>query len=77
VQSFFFSPKKPTSGGWVWGAGPVLLWPSATDDLLSGEKWGAGPAALILRQENGWTYGALVNRLWSYAGSPVNFQVAQ
>jgi hypothetical protein len=19
LQSFFFSPKKPTSGGWVWG----------------------------------------------------------
>jgi hypothetical protein len=24
VQSFFFSPKAPTSGGWIWGAGPGL-----------------------------------------------------
>ena len=25
VQSFFFSPKKPTKGGWIAGFGPVLL----------------------------------------------------
>lgn len=23
VQSVFFSPKTPTAGGWIWGAGPV------------------------------------------------------
>lgn len=68
VQSFFFSPKEPTSGGWVLGAGPVLLWPSATDDLLGSGKWGAGPTALALRQTKGWTYGVLANHLWSYAG---------
>ena len=48
--------------------GPVLLLPTATDDLLGGEKWGAGPTALALKQENGWTYGVLANHLWSYAG---------
>lgn len=68
VQSFFFSPKEPTSSGWVLGAGPVLLWPSATDDLLGSGKWGAGPTALALRQTKGWTYGVLANHLWSYAG---------
>ena len=25
VQSLFFSPKAPTSGGWIWGAGPGEL----------------------------------------------------
>ena len=68
VQSFWFSPKEPTSSGWIWGAGPVLLYPSGTDNL-SEDKWGAGPTALALKQVNGWTYGALVNHLWSYAGS--------
>lgn len=68
VQSLFFSPSKPTAGGWIWGAGPVLLLPTATDDLLGGEKWGAGPTAVVLKQENGWTYGALVNHIWSFAG---------
>jgi hypothetical protein len=38
VQSLFLSPKAPTSGGWIWGAGPVLLLPTATDDLLGTEK---------------------------------------
>ena len=28
LQSFFFSPAKPTESGWVWGAGPVLLLPA-------------------------------------------------
>src|SRR5687768_5478695 len=50
VQSLFFSPKALTAGGWTWGAGPALLLPTATDDLLGAEKWGAGPTAVALRQ---------------------------
>jgi hypothetical protein len=68
VQSLFFSPKAPTSGGWIWGAGPVLLLPTATDDLLGAEKWGAGPTAVLLKQQKGWTYGVLANHIWSFAG---------
>jgi hypothetical protein len=34
VQSFFFSPKAPVNG-WVVGAGPVFLWPTATDNALA------------------------------------------
>ncbi len=59
MQSFFFSPKESTSGGWILGAGPILFWPSATDDLLGSEQWGAGPTALALKQSNGWTFGVL------------------
>jgi hypothetical protein len=44
VQSLFFSPKAPTAG-WIWGAGPVFLLPTGSDDLLSVNKWGAGPTA--------------------------------
>ena len=69
VQSFFFSPKAPTAGGWIWGAGPVLLLPTGTDKLLSGEKWGAGPTGVVLRLQGPWTYGVLVNHIWSFAGS--------
>ena len=67
VQSFFFSPKEPV-GGWILAIGPVALWPTATDSRLGGEQWGAGPTALALKQAGPWTYGALVNHLWSYAG---------
>lgn len=68
VQSFFLSPKAPSQGGWIWGAGPVLLYPTATDDLLGSEKWGAGPSAVLVKQEQGWTYGVLANHIWSFAG---------
>jgi len=68
VQSVFFSPKAPTAGGWIWGAGPVFLLPTGSDDLLSAKKWGAGPTAVLLKQEHGWTYGALANHIWSLAG---------
>jgi hypothetical protein len=68
VQSAFFSPKAPTAGGWIWGAGPALLLPTGSDDLLTADKWAAGPTAVALRQQGPWTYGALVNHLWSFAG---------
>lgn len=68
LQSLFFSPKAPTDSGWIWGLGPVLLFPTGSDDLLTSDKWGAGPTAVALRQQGPWTYGALVNHIWSYAG---------
>lgn len=68
TQSLFFSPKEPTVSGWTWGAGPAFLLPTATDDLLGTEKFGLGPTAVLLRQERGWTYGALANHIWSVAG---------
>jgi hypothetical protein len=68
TESLFFSPTKPAPGGWIWGAGPAFLLPTATDDLLGAEKWGAGPTAVVLKQQEGWTYGALANHIWSFAG---------
>jgi hypothetical protein len=69
TQSLFLSPKKPTDGGVIWGAGPVFLLRTASNDLLGGEKWGMGPTAVALKQQNGWTYGALANHIWSVAGN--------
>lgn len=69
VQSLFFSPKEPTASGWILGAGPVFLLPTGTDDLLTTDKWGAGPTAVVLKQQGRWTYGALGNHLWSFAGN--------
>lgn len=74
VQSFFFSPVDPVSG-WIVGAGPVLSLPTATNSILGSEKWGAGPTAVALRQEGAWTYGALVNHLWSFAGDDARNEV--
>lgn len=69
TQSFFFSPKQPTARGWIWGAGLVLLYPSATEDALGGAKWGVGPTAVGLKQHGGWTYGVLANHIASVAGN--------
>jgi hypothetical protein len=68
VQSVFFSPQKPTSGGIVWGAGPVFLVPAATDKFLGSGKFGAGPTFVVLKQGGPWTVGALANHVWSVAG---------
>jgi hypothetical protein len=68
TQSLFLSPTHPGPGGVVWGVGPALLWPTATEDELGTGKWGAGPTVVALRQQGPWTYGILANHIWSYAG---------
>jgi hypothetical protein len=67
TQSFFFSRRTPGANGLIWALGPVILLPTASDALLGSKKWGAGPTGLLLRQSKGWTYGVLVNQIWSFA----------
>jgi hypothetical protein len=68
VLSAFFSPSE-AKNGLIWGAGPVFLLPIATQNMLATKKWGVGPTALILDQTHGWTFGVLVNQIWSVAGN--------
>jgi len=74
--SALFSPAV-AKNGLTWGVGPILLVPTATDKLLGTEKFGVGPTAIVLKQANGWTYGALVNQIWSIAGSDERADVNQ
>jgi hypothetical protein len=62
----FLSPSK--SGKITWGVGPVLQFPSATDDSLGSGKWSAGPSAVVLAMDGPWVVGALAQNVWSYAG---------
>jgi len=71
----FLSPAKP--GKLIWGVGPVLQVPSATDDQLGTEKWSAGAGAVALRMDGPWVYGALVNNIWSFAGDDDRANVNQ
>ena len=66
--TLWLSPEKAAPGKPIWAFGPVFLLPTATDDLLGTEKWGAGPSLILLRQTRGWTYGALMSHTWSFAG---------
>ena len=63
----FISPAR--SGRLVWGVGPVFQIPSASNDALGQGKWGAGPAAAAQWSGDTWTFGALLNNIWSFAGS--------
>ena len=63
----FFSPKA--SGKLIWGAGPVFLIPTATDDALGSDKWGAGASAVLLTMPGKWVVGSLFSNVWSFAGS--------
>jgi hypothetical protein len=77
TQSFFFSPEPTTKRGWTWGVGPVLLAPTASDDLLGADRWAAGPTAVLLRQTaDGWTYGGLFNHLESFGGDEPQIDIS-
>ena len=76
VVSAFFSPAS-TKSGIIWGAGPVFLVPTATNELLGSEKFGIGPTIVALKQNHGFTYGLLANQIWSVAGDDNRADVNQ
>ena len=67
VATAFFSPSK--SGRVIWGVGPVILLPTATDNALGTEKFGLGPSVVLLTQPGPWTLGLLFNHIWSTSGA--------
>jgi hypothetical protein len=73
--AFFISPKKSKV---IWGVGPQLLLPTATNTNFLGQgKFGIGPTALALIQPGKWTVGVLANNVWSVAGHPGLIDVNQ
>lgn len=74
VVSAFFSPVESEI---IWGVGPVFLVPIGTDNYLTTKKFGIGPTAVVLTQKNGWTYGGLINQIWSIVGSDERADISQ
>jgi hypothetical protein len=64
--SLFLSPAKPR--GVLWGVGPALSFPAATDDALGTGKLSLGPTAVVVAIQGPWVLGALASNLWSVAG---------
>lgn len=64
--TFFLSPAKP--GEFIWGIGPTVTLPTATDRNLGAGKWSLGPAGVALTMQGHWVFGALLNNQWSVAG---------
>lgn len=67
LTSAFFSPSKPSR--LIWGVGPAILMPAATNNSLGSEKFALGPTVVVLTQPGKWTLGALANQIWSTSGA--------
>jgi hypothetical protein len=65
--TFFLSPAKP--GKLIWGAGPTIVIPTATSAVVGQGKLSMGPSVVALTQPGPWTFGALVNNVFSIVGS--------
>lgn len=73
----FLMPKL-RSKGQMFGFGPALLLPTATEDETGTEKWAIGPdAAYINLQTKGWMWGLLTWAYWDFAGDDDREHVAQ
>jgi hypothetical protein len=62
----FVSPAN--SEGLTWGAGPVLLLPTSSDERLGADEWGAGVSAVVLAMPGRWVVGSLVSNVWDIDG---------
>jgi hypothetical protein len=73
--SLFLSPAK--FGPVIWGVGPAISIPTATEDILGTKKLSVGPAVVVLRSQGHWLFGALVQNLFSVAGPSARPDVNQ
>ncbi len=73
--SLFLSPANPDKV--IWGIGPSINIPTATDRQLGSGKWSAGPTGVMLVQPKPWSLGLLVRQLWSFAGPSGRQDVSQ
>ena len=62
----FLSPAD--AGRWIWGAGPVVLIPTNTDDRLGADEWGLGPSLVVLTMPGQWVIGSLFSNVWDIDG---------
>ena len=62
----FLSPAK--AGPVIWGAGPVISFPTATEKILGTKKLSLGPTVVVLRSQGHWLFGSLAQNLFSVAG---------
>ena len=69
--SAFLSPSKPVNG-WLWGVGPVVQIPSASNSTLGSNVWGGGITGVLVYMKGPWVIGALANNVWSFGGTSGN-----
>jgi hypothetical protein len=78
-EQAYFTAAKP--GKITWAIGPVLSFPTATNNVLRTGQWGLGPTAVALVMPGPWVIGTLVNNIWRVGGeihgTPLNTFTAQ
>jgi hypothetical protein len=62
--SLFFAPKESKV---IWGVGPIIALPTATDPALGYQEFGIGPSLIVVQMSGKWVYGATMNHTWSVA----------
>jgi hypothetical protein len=65
-QTFYFSPAAATD--FIWGVGPSVTLPTATQRTLGPRTLSIGPGAVGLVTPKPWVIGTLVRQLWAVAG---------
>jgi hypothetical protein len=73
--SVFVSPVKYDKV--IWGLGPSITLPTATEDQLGSGKWSLGPTFVALAQPKWGSAGILLRQLWSFAGESDRSSVSQ
>ena len=64
----WFSPQP--KGAFMWGVGPVTVWPTATDDRLGSDKFSIGPSVvLVYSKPRKFIAASVINAWWSVGGS--------
>ena len=66
-STFFLMPRSSRFA--IFGVGPVVSFPTATDKTLGLEKWRVGPAVAVVSMPGRWVFGVVVNNLWSVGGN--------
>jgi hypothetical protein len=69
-ESLFFSPTKAGLGGIIWGAGPAISAPTATEHIYGTGKTSIGPTVVVLKSQGHWLFGSLAQNLWSVEAGP-------
>ncbi len=68
TPTFFLTPAHATKV--VWGVGPSLQMPTASNSALGAGKWALGPSVAVFTQPKWGTVGFILQNVWSVAGDP-------
>lgn len=75
LTELFFTPARV--GKVIWGVGPALSAPTATNDAVATGEWAAGPAAVVVYNLGPFVLGGLATNIWHFAGEDTDPTINQ